>query len=401
MTKQHEKYINSFSNELRLLINFLGNSLDNKSNKIDLELLNNIDWPSFIELVKFHRVKEQVYQTIQENGINIPDNIKTQLKELSRANRITALKNTAEAINLDKVFKKKNIEALLLKGITLSQQLYGDLGYRHAGDIDFFAMKDDVIYIDKILSDNGYQRTFPSFSLSPKQIKIFMLNNHHYEYFNKEKAVRLEVHWDFFPNKKLYKLDTKKIFNNARSVEISGNKISTLQVKENILYLMVHGSLHGYFRLFWLYDIAKLYCSVSEIDWEETYKEAKINGLERVFEQTFYLINILWEIQIPKFILVEKRNSSINYITNIALNVINSKENIFDGSSSQRLQKNIYQLFLKKGLKYKLSPITRQFTSYHDWNLINIPDKFFFLYYILRPFFIITALLKKGYFKIK
>ena len=398
MSNKKYDVINSYPKELRLIIRCLKISLSTDSQHCSSLDISGVNWDKFVKLVRYHRVQGQIYKVVQMYNLNISPDVVAALKTLCKNNGLAALKNTAEVIQLKNQFEQENIPFILFKGITLSQYLYGEPGFRHTGDIDFLIKKEDINRVNELLFRRGYSRIFPGKLLTPKQTEVFINSHHHFEYFQRSKRIRLEAHWDFFFNKQMFNPCLTKIFNEAEELTISGTSLAVLPVKKLILYLMVHGSLHGYFRLFWLYDIAAFYCFEKEIDWKEIYIEAKNLGVERILAQTFNLINILWLVPIPGFMENRSNNFAVDYITGMALKIIPAGENIFDGSSLQRLKKNLYQMLMKKGLAHKFTPLKRQLTSYHDWKFIELPDKLFFLYYLLRPFFIIIALFKKDYF---
>jgi len=54
-----------------------------------------------------------------------------------------------------------------------------------------------------------------------------------------------------------------------------------------------------------------------------------------------------------------------------------------------------YRIGLKKDLKYYFDLIYRLRTHYTDWSLMKLPDYMFFLYYLLRPVFLLLKVFRK------
>ena len=94
-----------------------------------------IDEEVFLALLIRHRVYPLVYFNLKEES-RISEELKDKLKQLAAANQLQALQSRHMQFRLQKEFDLQAYKGFFLKGVTLSEQYYGDAGLRHVMDID-------------------------------------------------------------------------------------------------------------------------------------------------------------------------------------------------------------------------------------------------------------------------
>ena len=117
-----------------------------------------IDWEEFLSLVRRHGVASLAYTMLcRHAGDRLPMAIRGILKADYIQSSGQALRQTAELIRIGKLFSEQGIEMIPLKGVLLSQRLYGTPAMRHTLDIDILVKHEDLDRTDAILKGERYQ----------------------------------------------------------------------------------------------------------------------------------------------------------------------------------------------------------------------------------------------------
>lgn len=181
-------------------------------------------------------------------------------------------------LRITKLLNEENIWFVNLKGPLLSQRIYGDPIYRSFRDFDILVKPEDVNRVLKLLKNEGYQFTgfeWPK-SKRKQQIAFHFLNQA--EMIHEQSGIMIEIHWKLFSARittpeNIHRLIQK----NIEPVEFGGQKINRFSLEFELLYLVVHGGIHAWFRLKWLID-------VHEILKRKTIKWQKFNYLVTKFK---------------------------------------------------------------------------------------------------------------------
>ena len=155
-----------FTPEMRLVLACSRASIrEEESSQIEKLSHGPIDWKAFIKLVARHRVYPLVYRNLSRHvGNGVPKDVLISLRNRFEKNTRRGLELTAELVRLIKLFEQDGIAVMALKGPALALQVYGDLGLRHAGDLDLLVHPDYVKLADQLLHQCGYERQNPDFN---------------------------------------------------------------------------------------------------------------------------------------------------------------------------------------------------------------------------------------------
>ena len=123
----------NLSLELKIIIDSITNNLSISFLQNNLNIIN---WNYLIKLIIRHRMVEQVYKALTTTTNTLPPNFIAQLKQCSLSSNIASLSMVAESIRIARAFNKVGIEYSIVKGIPLSELLYGGATKRQAKDID-------------------------------------------------------------------------------------------------------------------------------------------------------------------------------------------------------------------------------------------------------------------------
>jgi hypothetical protein len=344
--------------------------LDNSITYIKDKLSGNFNQINdFISFCKYHNLHHW-YSNIEQLSLE-QKNVLAQDFQLKKLHSLLLL----DEWNKIKKHSNNKVSIHLIKGISLSNQIFNDPLLRPTRDIDLWVDFDDIFICDFIFKEIGYKRIKPEFDLNFKQLKYIHNHIHHFTYIN-DKNVIIELHWQLFT--------PKSLFNNGENIfkELPNNELTLYPIEWLLHYLIIHGSMHHWFKLFWLYDVHTI-ISLKKIDWDIFFKQAKQFKDYRMINSSFYLVNNIFGTEIPyEFRLnnVEKR------IVDYSLKSIVKHQNYLLLEGLGRTKRSYYLSLLKPGFEYKLKTWFAPFTTLEDWKTVKLPAGLFWLYYVLRPF---------------
>lgn len=141
--------------------------------------------------------------------------------------------------------KELAIPLVTLKGMSLLDTIYTDLGSRFMSDIDLLLPLDKFEQMEQILIEDGYGKN----SITKWEANYF---KGEYSKFIDEEEVCIELH------SKLY-YHCKNDFEDFSLVTSSIKNIKKLELHEQLIHLCTHaGFQHTFLNLYWLFDIAFL-----------------------------------------------------------------------------------------------------------------------------------------------
>jgi hypothetical protein len=387
----------AFSNEMQLLflcsIKDLSTEQEEKIRKI---IKAGINWELFLQIVKKHRIYMLVYNNLTK--IKIVDVDERALKTLQQINQqkvMQSVKLAGELVRLVRLLNNNGIRALSLKGPLLAREIYGDIAFRYSKDLDIIIAEQDLEKTDKLLLANGFKNADMEINLSPKQKAHIIKTNHHFVY-QKPGGIIIELHWR--DNSESTKFQFDKLWFKRRELILSGQSINVLSAEDEFIYLLIHGAIHGYTRLRWLCDIAEI-IKKDQLSWNEIINKATGMNIMEVLVQTVILCESLLSVNIPEALKAPLAGNKLGKkmaIKAIPL-IIETDEDAFLPGQPLNMHLRKYTLLRSKGIKSKLNYlIARFYPGLIDYETIDFSDRFFFMYYITRPFFKIQRMMNKS-----
>jgi hypothetical protein len=120
-------------------------------------LRTGIDWQVFVRLLQWHRLVPQAFATLQRlDPEALPAPVHHALQAHVQYNIQRNLALAAELVRLVQRLREHDIQALPLKGPTLAIYAYGNLGLRHAGDLDILVPQQALRQTIQVLQALGY-----------------------------------------------------------------------------------------------------------------------------------------------------------------------------------------------------------------------------------------------------
>lgn len=337
----------------------------------DLQYINehrSIDQDLLLELANRHRVEPLLWSAQQKSQL-FSASFSNTLRKIVTQNQIRALRSKALQASLLGLMQKKDISGFPLKGTSIAERFYHDLAERHVLDLDLWVGEDNIKLMTTELMSLGFQPSPNILNFNTAQWNYFKAT-HHDIYFSTtgdRYSPPIELHWrlrssfgvfDFNPN-------------------------GPMLLYDEFLYLCVHGTEHGWFRLKWLMDIPRIMLK-TDIDWNKIMQRAVELKCLQHLEITLLVLDKLDIMPLPAaFGLLDNPAAHKCQLIYIAKAMRSASH--FNETDQNRW--NYFQFLWNLGNnKWNGKFIFNFLTSPNDWRLISLPSSLFFLYFLMRPF---------------
>ncbi len=378
MDLQHlSNKVKQFPQELKDIIQISG---DSKVKPYFQSNSQDFNWDYFITLIQQHQLTPLIFPYLSKNRNNIPTAAYDRIRSIRQQNAQKALAHVEQTIRLQSLFNKEGIPALFLKGVVLSQILYGDPLLKNSIDIDILVPLKHIRQAAELLQKQGYRMIYPDIRLSKRQKRINYRISHHYDFQHSEKGVRVELHWKLINPRVLLPFSFDFLYRRSVKVGLHEHPVNTLSMEDYIIYLSIHGAKHRWYNLAWLKDLSRMLEQNAQQTKLKTLRLSEEMGLERCFLQGCLLSRLIYGVE-TGMPLPENQHRFILMVRK-ALDIIPEYRTELKSNKFRNL---LYQLWLRRNLKYKLTLIFRLRTHHSDWSRVPLPDYLFFLYYPLRP----------------
>ena len=292
----------------------------------------------------------------------------------------------AEAARLQRLFDDADVRVLFLKGSSLAVLAYGNLALRASKDIDLLVSPETLRPAIAIVERAGYRRIDPPAEISDAQLQPLISLRRDFGYVHEVTGHQLELHWHLCLNPHI--INETTVASASRIVPLTRTiGLRTLGEDDLFTYLCVHGALHWWYQLRWLADVAALLSSSPEGSAERLYKEASTRGAGRAAAQALLLCRDVLRTPLPSHLILELgRTPRVRWLQRTALNAMTS------GRDERRpleirfgtLRGSLSALLLGQSWRYRLTELRNLLTNQADMLLLPLPQRFRFLYPVLR-----------------
>jgi hypothetical protein len=293
--------------------------------------------------------------------------------------KMRSLKMLQHFIGITDLLRQHEIQFTCLKGPLLSQRIYNDPTVRFSHDIDILFDEQQIDSIVQLFLDNGYD--FSQGVLWPEnkvQRELLISHQHHLSFYNEELHFTVEVHWILTTVLPISSKEMKEIvIQNQTEMTFSGRKFTALNTEFELLYLLLHGSRHGWERLKWLVDINEY--PIKEIDILALNKLIKTFKAERIIGQANFLLLKYFNKELPSTIK-QVQHKQLNQIAVASIET----ENILEYTINRQKRGFMKRYLLFPGSGYKCQVIFRTLFRPLDFKVID--SRFKIVYYIYGPY---------------
>lgn len=217
-----------------------------------------------------------------------------RLLQMARSERVLALQVAGWLGRLRAAFDEAGLDWLALKGPALSQQIYGDPGWRTARDLDVLVPGDQVARAVAVAETLGWQAPDAWQAVMNLTGKIDLELE-----ASETSQPLLEIHNALGPA--YAGLDFGAVRQIATATaSIGGQRVPTLSTEDTIIYVAWHGAKHLWARMNWLLDLAGLLAR-GDYDPTKLIARARQVGAERSLRGGEILSRRLLRAPVPVF----------------------------------------------------------------------------------------------------
>ncbi len=339
---------------------------------------------AFLNLVERHRVPALAERALSrytnESGQSLP--WLTSLRPLAHRCQLNNLRYHAELLRLQAAFRNAELPVLALKGTEMSLRLYGDIGLRHQRDIDLIVSPNQIPAAFDLLEKSGYEIDLPSHIRRSNLLRLVPAFAYEINCRHRQSGMLVELHWRF------------ERVRNSRYEPIWWRMMLSEAERPyaQILYLCLHGTMHGWSRLKWLGDLHVLFARLQEKEWPNLLAASKELRLDAVLAEVLLLIS-------------QAFGSTLNMAENAIVDRYHDEVRSNMGIVLRRLQLADVELtrprlrLLLQNLRLQIHPASRH-TLYEraehwlrslclgldDIKVVRLPVALVWLYPFIRPF---------------
>lgn len=359
MIPKQKNVMNQFSKELQLMLALLNTESNNNFLINRKELLSVIQWDTFVHLSLHHRVFPVIYQRLKEiNNDQIPAQVMQTLQGYYQRNVFRMLQLSGETEMIAQSFAKQEIKTIFLKGPVLAAHLYGDISLRTSADLDLLIPIDKLENAEEILLSQGYIKD----DYIQSVLNDWKWRHHHITFHHPHKKIKVEVHWRLNPGPGK-EPSFKQLWDRKQESLLTRNSVFILGNEDLFLFLVSHGSRHGWSRLRWLQDIEFL--TKVNLDWNKIVKLLKKYYYSYVGGQALILGSNLLNVKITK---------DMEYLT--------------ESRRAERLAQEAH-FYIRQMVNLHTEPVPKDIADYHKkhlFSLMSYQQKFLFITSFLFPY---------------
>lgn len=218
-----------------------------------------------------HRVTGCVAASIR--GADVPDRLVESLGVATRRSTGQAMLVAATLRSARAAFGD-DLPWLAIKGPILDAALYPRPRLRTYRDLDILVQPGDLQRAVQRLEEAGFQLADRNWL----QIRQRMVSQLHLE---REGSAPIDLHWTLIfdtARRRAFRLELKDMVARARSVEVAGAQVHTLDAADTLIHLAVHAAIEGADRLVWLKDIDV--AARGDLSWDIVVERATAFGVE-------------------------------------------------------------------------------------------------------------------------
>lgn len=343
------------------------------------------NWRDVAELSRFHQVHGLLLQGLQ----TLPDvlaasGIEAELQAAQKRQALAVMRQLGALRQALDCFREQDVPCMVLKGLPLSERLYGTPFARRSVDVDLLVDRGSFAACRQMLLASGFAHA-PDYRETPARRRWDAMTGKTQTFTSGDGATRVavELHWRLLANPHYIDTAFKPLYQRRSSTRIGSTPMPTLGETDEFVYLMCHGVGHNWRRLKWLADVALLLSAMDEDQYRRVAERCSAAHIDAVLESTVGACRSAFQIEPParRHAQTGRRRAAV---------VLRSLPRTWrTGTMPPFWWKVPLRVALKPSARFACHELLRALTKPVDWQRIDLPDQLFFLYFLLRPVFAI------------
>jgi hypothetical protein len=279
-----------------------------------------LNWARVIETGKANRMQALLHGVLSETGLleTLPPDIASAIREDA-----AQLAETAELLGhaLRQYLHeaaRADLETVVLKGLSVSVNIYGDAAVRPGGDIDLLVRKEDVDASLEILEGMGLGRWWPKLL----DDAYYARHHLHQQRCTPDLKIWIEPHWALDHPYTLLTIDYESLMDRTTPGQLLGEPVQDLALSDLLLSLAVHLVKHAVYlpstinrpdlpriiladgMLLYYVDVAEVIkLHGAEIDWDSTVELAQQSGAVAILGSVLKVCHKYLLAPVPEWVL--------------------------------------------------------------------------------------------------
>jgi hypothetical protein len=349
-----------------------------------------LNWDAVVEGAERHGIAAPLLAALKASGSAVPESATARLRSRAHESVARSLGHVAELARLAPLLDDAGVRRLVLKGVALSVQLYGDASLRSPRDIDLLVDPARFGEAEAVLEAAGYRRCVPA--MSARQGEAYRRWIRDIAWVNAEAGVMVELHIRLTDDAALIPQDFEMLWREREAVRIGGAEVDALARTRLALYLCAHGAGHAWERLSWLVDLSGALPDAAAV--EAAHAAAEAAGLDAAMRHGLLLAHDWLDAPLEAALLARARTDRrVRRLHRILAHGYDGERwrqspPVGTGPAFWRYSvwQRLYRLSLKSGWQYRAHQVARELFSPADWTTVRLPDRLFWLYPAVRPF---------------
>lgn len=341
------------------------------------------DWSGVARAAARHRVGPLLLRGARRAGLEPAGAELARLRDATVAHGLQQLAGLHRAVRR---LEKSRVPALVLKGLPLSQRLFGTPLARNCYDIDLLVPPAAVADAESALSLAGWRLRTPSFKPTPARTRC-------YNRYVKDRQFAgpggvLELHHRLTSNPHLFPVRYESLSARAAAIRVGGSSVAVLGDSDLLVYLCLHGQMHRWSRLKWLCDVAALIASMEEAGFGAAVEHCRRHGMkpEPVFGTALRLSREVLRAELPAAARFAPPGVPGGRAANRTRRIWRRPRG---GQGLRGAARRIDELWTSQvtnpSWRSAAHELARLCAAPYDLGRVNLPDRLFFLYLPLRP----------------
>ncbi len=341
------------------------------------------DWAGFLDVTAHHRVSSLAWETLDRlRPEGLPEWVREEMHRRAKANAFEALRSTAEVERIAARFAQTGISLSVMKGVPLSQVLFGNPNARHVGDIDLLTGGEGLPEQIALLAELGYARVNPASRLTPHRLASYVEFWKDFTFRNDRTGFELDLHWRLFNNRFH---PANRILSGASydTMTVFGVPMRVFSLRDQFIYIAAHGVLDAWTYLKSLADVAGFLRLFSQTELEDALARAEELGLLAQISGAVHLSNDWMGTEARSARLLPADEASARKIRERTTRMLLRQNFQPVRSYPSPAQWLMVEIELVPGLR-SLMEIARRFVwRPRVWASVDLPDRLFWMYPVL------------------
>ena len=342
-----------------------------------------LDWQQFLAVTAHHRLSPLVFESLDRTRpAGLPAQVRDELARRARRNAFEALRSTGEVRRISERFAAAGMGLAVLKGVPLSQYLFGNPNTRHVGDIDLLTEPERLPEQIDSLAELGYVRVNPRSRLTPSRTASYVHFWKDFTFENRTSGFELDLHWRLF-NNRFHAANRIVAQAQYQTVTVFNVPMRVFCPVEQFLYIAAHGVLDAWTYLKSLADVAAFLRRFTPAELDEALVRAQSLGLLAQISGAIHLANDWMGSGIANRRLLPADEPIARSIRNRTTSMLLRQNFKPDRSYASPAQWLRLEVELVPGIRSSVEIARRFVWRPRVWATVDLPDQLFWFYPVL------------------